>query len=344
MSPIASSIIISSLATGTIITASSYHWLMAWVGLEINTLAIIPLISKKHHPRATEASTKYFLTQAAASALILFASTMNAQQTGTWDITQLTTTQSNTLLSMALAMKLGLAPTHFWLPEVLQGSTMTTALVISTWQKLAPLTLLYMSANNLPPTLLLILGALSTLVGGWGGLNQTQLRKIMAFSSIAHLGWIMTISFLLTNIMTLNLIIYIIMTTTMFSTLILSNLKTIKDTTTLSTTSPAQTTLMALALLSLGGLPPLSGFIPKWLILEELTNQNLAPMAFLMVMAALLSLFFYLRLMYTTTMTLAPNTTTSPHKWRFTQQKSTTLTSLTAPLTLLLLPTTQMLT
>nr|AAU01055.1 NADH dehydrogenase subunit 2 [Microlophus albemarlensis] len=344
MSPIASSIIISSLATGTIITASSYHWLMAWVGLEINTLAIIPLISKKHHPRATEASTKYFLTQAAASALILFSSTMNAQQTGTWDITQLTTTQSNTLLSMALAMKLGLAPTHFWLPEVLQGSTMATALVISTWQKLAPLTLLYMTANNLPPALLLTLGALSTLVGGWGGLNQTQLRKVMAFSSIAHLGWIMTISFLLTNIMTLNLIIYIIMTTTMFSTLILSNLKTIKDTTTLSTTSPAQTILMALALLSLGGLPPLSGFIPKWLILEELTNQNLIPMAFLMVMAALLSLFFYLRLMYTTTMTLAPNTTTSAHKWRFTQQKSTTLTSLTAPLTLLLLPTTQMLT
>nr|AAU01051.1 NADH dehydrogenase subunit 2 [Microlophus pacificus] len=344
MSPIASSIIISSLATGTIITASSYHWLMAWVGLEINTLAIIPLISKKHHPRATEASTKYFLTQAAASALILFSSTMNAQQTGTWDITQLATTQSNTLLSMALAMKLGLAPTHFWLPEVLQGSTMTTALVISTWQKLAPLTLLYMTANNLPPTLLLTLGALSTLVGGWGGLNQTQLRKVMAFSSIAHLGWIMTISFLLTNIMTLNLIIYIIMTTTMFSTLILSNLKTIKDTATLSTTSPAQTILMALALLSLGGLPPLSGFIPKWLILEELTNQNLVPMAFLMVMAALLSLFFYLRLMYTTTMTLAPNTTTSTHKWRFTQQKSTTLTSFTAPLTLLLLPTTQMLT
>nr|AAU01043.1 NADH dehydrogenase subunit 2 [Microlophus delanonis]AAU01045.1 NADH dehydrogenase subunit 2 [Microlophus delanonis] len=344
MSPTASSIIISSLATGTIITASSYHWLMAWVGLEINTLAIIPLISKKHHPRATEASTKYFLTQAAASALILFSSTMNAQQTGTWDITQLTTTQSNTLLSMALAMKLGLAPAHFWLPEVLQGSTMTTALIISTWQKLAPLSLLYMTANNLPTTLLLILGALSALVGGWGGLNQTQLRKIMAFSSIAHLGWITTISFLLTNIMTINLIIYIIMTTTMFSTLILSNLKTIKDTTTMSITSPAQTIMMAMALLSLGGLPPLSGFIPKWLILEELTNQNLIPMAFLMTMAALLSLFFYLRLMYTTTMTLAPNTTTSPHKWRFTQHKPTTLTSLTTPLTLLLLPATPMLT
>nr|ADD62729.1 NADH dehydrogenase subunit 2 [Microlophus koepckeorum] len=344
MSPTTSSIIITSLATGTIITASSYHWLMAWIGLEINTLAIIPLISKKHHPRSTEASTKYFLTQAAASALILFSSTMNAKYTGTWDITQLTTTQSTTLLTMALAMKLGLAPTHFWLPEVLQGSSMSTALIITTWQKLAPTTLLYMTTNTLPTTMILMMGTLSTLVGGWGGLNQTQLRKLMAFSSIAHLGWIFTISSMLTNIMLLNLFIYIIMTTTMFSSLILLNLKTIKDTTTLSTTSPTLTIIIALTLLSLGGLPPLSGFIPKWLILEELTNQNLLPISLLMAMSALLSLFFYLRLTYTTTLTLAPNTTMSTHKWRFTQQTKTTLISTTAPLSLLLLPTTPLLT
>nr|AAU01021.1 NADH dehydrogenase subunit 2 [Microlophus peruvianus] len=343
MSPLTTSILISSLATGTIITASSYHWLMAWIGLEINTLAIIPLISKKHHPRSTEAATKYFLTQAAASALILFSSTINAQQTGTWDITQLTATQSNILLTMALAMKLGLAPTHFWLPEVLQGSTMNTALIISTWQKLAPMTILYMTANKLPATMLLIMGTLSTLVGGWGGLNQTQMRKIMAFSSIAHIGWITTISFMLTNIMVLNLTIYIIMTTTMFSTLILSNSKTIKDTTTLPTTYPTLTPIMALTLLSLGGLPPLSGFIPKWLILEELINQNLTPAASLMAMSALLSLFFYLRLTYTTTMTLSPNSTTSKHKWRFSNQNTNPLTSMTTPLSLLLLPITPML-
>nr|AAU01025.1 NADH dehydrogenase subunit 2 [Microlophus koepckeorum] len=344
MSPITTSIIISSLATGTIITASSYHWLMAWIGLEINTLAITPLISKKHHPRSTEASTKYFLTQAAASALILFSSTINAKYTGTWDITQLTTPQSTILLTMALAMKLGLAPTHFWLPEVLQGSSLSTALIIITWQKLAPITLLYMTTNTLPTTMILVMGTLSTLVGGWGGLNQTQLRKLMAFSSIAHLGWIFTISSMLTNIMLLNLTIYIIMTTTMFSSLILLNLKTIKDTTTLSTTSPALTTIITLTLLSLGGLPPLSGFIPKWLILEELTNQSLLTISLLMAMSALLSLFFYLRLTYTTTLTLAPNTTTSTHKWRFTQQTKTTPIFTTAPLSLLLLPTTPLLT
>nr|AAU01033.1 NADH dehydrogenase subunit 2 [Microlophus bivittatus] len=344
MSPLTSSIIISSLATGTIITASSYHWLMAWIGLEINTLAILPMISKKHHPRSTEAATKYFLTQAAASALILFSSTINAQHTGTWDITQLTTTQSNILFTMALALKLGIAPAHFWLPEVLQGSTLNTALIISTWQKLAPASLLFMTANNLPNTLLLIMGILSILTGGWGGLNQTQLRKIMAFSSIAHFGWILIISYMLTHIMTLNLAIYIILSTTMFSMLISSNLKTIKDTMMVSTSSPTQTILMTLTLLSLGGLPPLSGFIPKWLILEELTNQNLVPSAFLMAMSTLLSLFFYLRLTYTTTMTLAPNTTTTTHKWRFNQQTPTLLSSTMTPLSLLLLPITPLLT
>nr|AAU01017.1 NADH dehydrogenase subunit 2 [Microlophus theresiae] len=342
MSPLTMSIIISSLATGTIITASSYHWLMAWVGLEINTLAIIPLISKNHHPRATEAATKYFLTQAAASALILFSSTINAQQNGTWDITQLTTTQSNILLSMALAMKLGLAPAHFWLPEVLQGSTMNTALIISTWQKLAPMALLYMTSNKLPATMLLIMGALSVCIGGWGGINQTQTRKIMAFSSIAHIGWITTISFMLNNIMVLSLVIYITMTTTMFSTLTTSNSKTIKDTTTLPTTSPVLATTMATTLLSLGGLPPLSGFIPKWLIMEELVNQSLTPAASLMAMSALLSLFFYLRLTYTTTMTLSPNPTTTPHKWRFPNQNNPLIPA-TAPLSLLLLPITPML-
>lgn len=84
-------------------------------------------------------------------------------------------------------MKVGLAPTHFWLPEVLQGLDLTTGLILSTWQKVAPFALLLQIPHH-NPTLLVILGLLSTLIGGWGGLNQTQLRKILAYSSIAHLG------------------------------------------------------------------------------------------------------------------------------------------------------------
>nr|ABW88269.1 NADH dehydrogenase subunit 2 [Anolis distichus]ABW88272.1 NADH dehydrogenase subunit 2 [Anolis distichus]ABW88274.1 NADH dehydrogenase subunit 2 [Anolis distichus]ABW88278.1 NADH dehydrogenase subunit 2 [Anolis distichus] len=338
MSPPIYAIMMSSLATGTIITMTSYHWLMAWIGLEINTLAILPIISTSHHPRSTEAATKYFLTQTAASATVLFSSMLNAWQTGTWDITQMSYMPSNLLLSMALAMKLGLAPLHFWLPEVLQGSTLFTALIIVTWQKLAPMSLIYLTINNLNPTILLILGLLSSTIGGWGGLNQTQTRKIMAYSSIANLGWMATIATIMTSLMVMNLLIYLVMTTALFSLLIFSKSKTIQDTTTTWTLSPTMTIVMTFLLLSLGGLPPMTGFAPKWLILEELTTQNLIPLAILMAVFSLLSLFFYTRLAYTTTLTLSPNTLQTKFKWRFKQTMSTPLVVTLSTMAIFLLP------
>nr|AAQ09169.1 NADH dehydrogenase subunit 2 [Anisolepis longicauda] len=338
MSPTTMMVLTSSLATGTIITASSYHWLFAWIGLEMNTLAIIPMISTQHHPRATEAATKYFLTQSAASALILFSSTLNAWQTGSWDIMQLNNTMSSVLLTAALAMKLGLVPMHFWLPEVLQGSTMMTALIISTWQKLAPMALMYMTAHTLSTTTLLTLALLSTTLGGWGGLNQTQLRKIMAYSSIAHIGWMAAISTLMKDIMALNLMLYVFMTTSMFLALMMSKSKTIKDVATALTTSPPLTVIMMLTLLSLGGLPPMTGFLPKWLVLKELTMQGLMLTSTVLALSSLLSLFFYLRLSYTTSLTTAPNLQMTKHKWRFKPTHNTLLMTTLTPLTLMLLP------
>nr|AFT90740.1 NADH dehydrogenase subunit II [Anolis carolinensis] len=343
MSPTIYMIILSTLATGTIITMTSYHWLMAWVGLELNTLAIIPIISTMHHPRSTEAATKYFLTQAAASALILFSSMTNAWNTGSWDITQPLTSPSHILLTMALAMKLGLAPLHFWLPEVIQGSTMTTAFIITTWQKIAPMSLILLTMNNLSTSVFLLMGLLSSLVGGWGGLNQTQTRKIMAYSSIAHLGWMATISSIMTNILIMNLLIYLIMTTSVFLSLIISKSKTIQDTTSTWTLSPTLTIIMLLSLLSLGGLPPLTGFIPKWLIMEELILQNFNLLISMMATSSLLSLYFYLRLTYTTALTLSPNTTQTKFKWRFYPNTSTMFITTPATISIFLLPMTPLI-
>nr|AFI39202.1 NADH dehydrogenase subunit 2 [Anolis carolinensis] len=343
MSPAIYMIILSTLATGTIITMTSYHWLMAWVGLELNTLAIIPIISTMHHPRSTEAATKYFLTQAAASALILFSSMTNAWNTGSWDITQPLTSPSYILLTMALAMKLGLAPLHFWLPEVIQGSTMTTAFIITTWQKIAPMSLIFLTMNNLSTSIFLLMGLLSSLVGGWGGLNQTQTRKIMAYSSIAHLGWMATISSIMTNILIMNLLIYLIMTTSVFLSLIISKSKTIQDTTSTWTLSPTLTIIMLLSLLSLGGLPPLTGFIPKWLIMEELILQNFNLLISMMAASSLLSLYFYLRLTYTTALTLSPNTTQTKFKWRFYPNTSTMFITAPATISIFLLPMTPLI-
>nr|ABA41147.1 NADH dehydrogenase subunit 2 [Stenocercus apurimacus] len=338
MHPTTTMIMLISLATGTIITASSFHWILAWVGLEMNTLAIIPILAKQHHPRATEATTKYFLTQATASALILFSSVLNVWHSGMWDVTTPTTTTATILFTIALAMKLGLAPTHFWLPEVLQGTTMTAALILSTWQKLAPMALIYITANNLSPTTLILMGTLSTCIGGWGGINQTQTRKIMAYSSIAHFGWMAAIATMSTDIMLFNLIIYIMMTTPMFIMLAVTKSKTTTNLATW-TSAPTMTTMILLTLMSLGGLPPLSGFTPKWLIINELIQQNLILTTTIMTMSSLLSLFFYLRITYTTTLTLTPNTPNTSYKWRFKPQTHQLLTTL-LPTALLMLPIT----
>nr|AIU56475.1 NADH dehydrogenase subunit 2 [Cetorhinus maximus]AIU56631.1 NADH dehydrogenase subunit 2 [Cetorhinus maximus]AIU56722.1 NADH dehydrogenase subunit 2 [Cetorhinus maximus] len=339
MSPIVLTIIISSLGLGTILTFISSHWLLVWMGLEINTLAIIPLMIRQHHPRAVEASTKYFITQATASALLLFASTTNAWTSGEWSLIEISNPGSATLATIALALKIGLAPLHFWLPEVLQGLDLTTGLILSTWQKLAPFAILLQLYPSLNPNLLLLLGVLSTMVGAWGGLNQTQLRKIMAYSSIAHLGWMITVLYYSHNLTQLNLILYITMTSTTFLLFKTFNSTKINSISSSSSKSPLLSTIALMTLLSLGGLPPLSGFMPKWLILQELTKQNLIVPATIMAMMTLLSLFFYLRLCYATTLTMTPNPINMSTSWRTKLPHNLILTT-TASLSIFLLPVT----
>nr|AIS92203.1 NADH dehydrogenase subunit 2 [Cyrtodactylus lawderanus] len=335
MNPLIWATLISSLATSTIITMTSNHWLLAWLGLELNTLSILPLIMKPHHPRATEATTKYFLVQATAAAILLFATTLNALQMGQWTITH-TSPTTTLLITIAIILKLGLAPTHLWYPGVLQGSTMHTALVISTWQKIAPLTLLYLTHNHLNHTLLLLTGLLSATVGGLAGLNQTQTRKIMAFSSIAHMGWLITAMTLAPSLTTLMMVLYLAMTTTMFILLSTATAKTITD---MGTTWPLSPTLLVTALLtlmSLGGLPPLTGFMPKWLILKDLVATGSTLLALLILMASLPSLFFYIRITYLTMLTTPPTTTPTTHKWRLTPNFTPHITALTTTSTLML--------
>nr|AIF79822.1 NADH dehydrogenase subunit 2 [Cnemaspis aurantiacopes] len=342
MNPMVWALLITALSTTTIITASSHHWLLAWLGLELNTLSILPIIMKPGHPRATEATIKYFLIQTTAAIMILFASTMNTWQTGQWSISHTSTPFTTTIILVAIMLKLGLAPAHLWYPDVLQGSTMNTALILSTWQKIAPLTLLLMMSNHLQPNTLLALGLTSALAGGWLGLNQTQMRKIMAASSIAHMGWLVTALTISPMLTTLTFVIYITMTITIFSHMSTTETKTLPDISTTWTHSPPLLTTTMLTLVSLGGLPPMTGFMPKWLILKTMTTTNLTPIALALLLASLPSLLFYLRMMYLTTLTAPPSTTTTKHAWRL----QTPLNKNAAPLTtlaILLLPLTPLM-
>nr|BAJ08231.1 NADH dehydrogenase subunit 2 [Acanthosaura armata] len=340
MQTIATSSIITGIFLSTTLTMFSNNWLLAWLSLELNTFAILPTISKTKHPRAIEASTKYFLTQAVASCLLLSSSTINSWQTGTWDITQMTNNYASTLTFIALTMKAGTVPTHFWLPEVMQGSTLPTAMLMATWQKIAPTSLMLMTANLPPQNIALTLGLLSMTFGAWGGMNQTQLRKMMAYSSIANMGWTIMVLTSEPKTSMINILIYITILLPTMSIMTLTSTKTLQKMSATWTTSPIASTAMALLLVSAAGLPPLTGFFPKLLILNELVTQNLTPTAMLATMASLLSLVFYLRTTHLTTLLSPPGSATLTSKWRHTPNKAkmTALTP-TALLTLTALPT-----
>nr|WKL05487.1 NADH dehydrogenase subunit 2 [Coelonotus kaipuae]WKL05488.1 NADH dehydrogenase subunit 2 [Coelonotus kaipuae]WKL05490.1 NADH dehydrogenase subunit 2 [Coelonotus kaipuae]WKL05491.1 NADH dehydrogenase subunit 2 [Coelonotus kaipuae] len=337
MNPLIPFILLSSLSLGTTLTLMSSHWMLAWFGLEINTMAIIPLMAYNHHPRPVEATTKYFMAQATAAAVILFASMFNAWMTGQWAIDQMSHPTALGLASLGLAMKIGIAPLHIWLPEVLQGLDLTTGLILSTWQKLAPFALL----AQLPPSnqeLFMAMGLLSTLIGGWGGLNQTQLRKILAYSSIAHLGWVFLVLQFSTPLAFLTLLTYFLMT---FSVFVLFKFNKATNINSLSISwakAPVLTALTPLVILSLGGLPPLTGFGPKWMILSTLTSLNLSMLATLAALSTLLSLYFYLRLTYAMSLTMPPNNISGTTPWRLSNLQTTLPLATTSALTITLLP------
>nr|BBF17052.1 NADH dehydrogenase subunit 2 [Chirocentrus nudus] len=338
MSPYVLTMLLLTLILGTTTTLASSHWVMAWMGLEMTTLAVIPIMAYPFHPRSTEAATKYFLIQATAAAVLLFAATTDAWASGQWDITQLTHPAAATMALMALAMKMGLAPLHLWLPEVIQGLTLPAALLLSTWQKIAPLALMLQVAPNTHPYALTTLGILSTLAGGWGGLNQTQLRKVMAYSSVAHLGWMIVVVQMAPQVTLIAFLTYVTMTTATFLTLWVTRSTTATTLASAWTKAPMLAPLASLLLLSLGGLPPLTGFMPKWLILQELSNQGLYLLATTMAMTALLSLFFYLRLTYLIALTLSPHPNNAIAPWRSKNQRPDVLLSLSTTLSLISLP------
>nr|APH08112.1 NADH dehydrogenase subunit 2 [Tamias amoenus canicaudus] len=344
MNPLTSFTIYLTLISGTLITLFSTHWLLIWVGLEMSMLAIIPILINKANPRSTEAASKYFLIQATASMILMMGSIINFMNTGQWTLTSSYNSISSLMFTIALSMKMGLAPFHLWVPEVTQGISLMSGLILLTWQKIAPISIMIQISPSINSTLIMLMAILSIMLGGWGGLNQIQLRKIMAYSSIAHMGWMMAIITFNPNLTLLNLIIYILLTFNMF---ILFNYNKTTTTLSLSNTwnkSPLLTSTILIVLMSLGGLPPLTGFMPKWMIIKELVSNNNIILPTFMAMTALLNLFFYMRLIYSTSLTLFPSPNNTKMKWQFENTNPTPflptfviLSTMTLPLTPLLL-------
>nr|YP_010572768.1 NADH dehydrogenase subunit 2 [Ochlerotatus caspius]UZH36826.1 NADH dehydrogenase subunit 2 [Ochlerotatus caspius] len=294
MKKISNNIFLIMLISGSLITISSNSWLGAWMGLEINLLSFIPLMNEgKKNLMTSESSLKYFLTQAFASSILLFAIIlMMLFFNNNW---MMNNNFNDLLILSTLLLKSGAAPFHFWFPGVMEGLSWINSLILMTWQKIAPLMLI---SYNMNYNFFLISIILSMIIGALGGLNQTSLRKLMAFSSINHLGWMLMAMmnnellwftyFLLYSILSMSIVL-------MFNNFKLFHFNQLFN---FSMMNPSIKFFMFLNLLSLGGLPPFLGFLPKWLVIQNLVEMNQIFLLFIAVCLTLITLYYYLRMSY----------------------------------------------
>nr|YP_009107398.1 NADH dehydrogenase subunit 2 [Ibacus ciliatus]AIU40942.1 NADH dehydrogenase subunit 2 [Ibacus ciliatus] len=274
------------LILGTLTTISSTSWFMAWVGLELNLMAFIPLITSKFNRFPSEAALKYFLVQALGSALIILASPLILNS----EMFMLT-------ILMALLLKLGAAPFHFWFPPIMEGLNWNQCIILMTIQKAAPMFLItHLTSQTKVYNIILFSAILSAIFGSLGGLNQTSLRKILAFSSINHLSWMLIAIILSDYSWIMYFSFYALISSSVvfwFNTQQFFYFTQLFSKPSTSTYPPM---FSALTLLSLGGLPPFSGFIPKWILIEMMTSKNMFLPLFILILSALITLYYYLRI------------------------------------------------
>nr|YP_009048939.1 NADH dehydrogenase subunit 2 [Orius sauteri]AID61650.1 NADH dehydrogenase subunit 2 [Orius sauteri] len=301
---------------GTMITMSSNSWMSMWMGLEVNMMSFIPLIYKMKNNKSAESSMIYFLTQSMSSMLMLFSISMNSMMENKMMI----------LLTISLMIKMGAAPFQMWFTEMMNKMSWMNCLILMTWQKMAPMFICQMSQEKF-----LMSSALSTMVGAIGGLNQTSTRKIMAFSSINHMGWMMMCTTFNNNLWIMYLLIY---STLMMPLAWMFNEKMIMHSSQMMTNMKSMTEKMNITcmMMSMGGMPPMLGFLPKWMAINSMMESNMYMIMIMMIMMSIITLFYYMRITMSTMMIYEVQ-----KKWMMINQNKNMYTSIMLTMNLLLM-------
>nr|ADU55367.1 NADH dehydrogenase subunit 2 [Dosidicus gigas] len=275
---------------GTLFSLSSSHWLTMWMGLEINLMGFLPLMNIKGKTLEAEASMKYFIIQSMSSSILIISSVLMYNNTLSW-YSMFTDSTFSLMIILSLVLKLGGAPLHFWMPSIAKQMSWSILFMMLTWQKLAPLLMLSLVNSNLMVVMLISMA--STIVGSVMALNQTNIQLIMTYSSISHLGWMLsmiTINSSLTMMYFFNYIMISMPLMNMLSMTLGNHLFMLPHQTKMNNMIPIS------LILSLGGLPPLLGFMSKLIILISLIEMKLMMLAMFMFVGTLISLYFYLNM------------------------------------------------
>nr|YP_010952381.1 NADH dehydrogenase subunit 2 [Pseudabris przewalskyi]WMQ52475.1 NADH dehydrogenase subunit 2 [Pseudabris przewalskyi] len=283
----------NTMILGTLIAISSYTWLGMWMGLEINLLSIIPLMSSSKNMFASEASLKYFITQSMASLILLLSIIL--MLVSTEFITPMMNPALETLLNSALLTKLGAAPFHYWFPEIMEGLNWFNCSILLTWQKIAPMSLLMNNWLQVNFMTFIILASLSVSI--LMSFNQVSLRKIMAFSSINHIAWMIAAFMASASAWFIYILIYIVITLNITLIFNYGKLLFINQLPLFFKQNKITKLSLMINFLSLGGLPPFLGFLPKWITINWLVLSKHSILAFILIIFTLVMLYIYVRIL-----------------------------------------------
>nr|AXS65340.1 NADH dehydrogenase subunit 2 [Elateroidea sp. 10 KM-2017] len=321
------------LVLGTMISISSYSWMGMWMGLEMNLLAIIPVMHSPNNAMTTESTIKYFITQAIASSMILFSILLISVN---MQIPSMMLNKSTIMMIMnsCLLMKMGAAPFHFWFPEVMEGLSWMNCLLMLTWQKIAPMVIIMYNLYSTTFAEMTII--MSMMISGILGINQVSTRKIMTYSSINHIGWMMAAMMYEKTTWTIYFMIYSAISTSMILYLKWNKISSLNQIQ-MSQNSKNQKIFFMLSFLNLAGIPPFMGFFPKWIVIQLMIENQQFMMTTLMTLMTLIPVFMYTRPLMSSMMMK------TEMKWKtFSNWKSTILSSMNL-LTIMGLPTCTMI-
>nr|YP_009654875.1 NADH dehydrogenase subunit 2 [Scotinophara lurida]QCI09443.1 NADH dehydrogenase subunit 2 [Scotinophara lurida] len=276
-----------TLITSTMITISANNWMNMWIGLEINMMSFIPLILKSPNNSSSEAAMIYFLTQSMSSMLLLMMVLMSLYKCNLPDKINML------LINISVLIKLGAAPFHLWMPKMLSKMDWNKCILLMTWQKIAPMMMMSnLMYNNMIINIAIMM---SVTIGSIGGINQTSLRKLMGYSSINHLGWMLAINKSI-NLWMIYIMIYSMLTFLICQMFHKYKIFFINQMSSINMNNMDKINLF-LMMMSIGGLPPFLGFLPKWITIQNLIETKETFLIIYMIMFSLIPLMFYLRIM-----------------------------------------------
>nr|UXW93477.1 NADH dehydrogenase subunit 2 [Runaria sp. 'striata'] len=273
------------LIFSTIMAISSNSWMSMWMSLEINMMSFIPLMLNKSMRFSSNTMIKYFLTQASSSSLLIISLMLLKAN-------YFSPQYMNSLMTLSLLVKLGASPFHWWMPSLIYEMSWLNCFIMLTWQKIIPLYMINMMEYK--SILINTCASLSALMGSMAGLNQSSLKLIMAYSSITHTGWMLHIMLINKKMLMMYLITYTMLTLTITMICKTTSLLYLNQMFTMNNKNILLKMMMMMSFLSLSGLPPLVGFMPKIFTLILMNNNNMILEPLVLMASTLISLKFYM--------------------------------------------------